>query len=104
MGGTLIDGLYGQRILVVENEGIVAWALEDMLADLGCAVVGPAARVSQALATIDDGPIDAAVLDLNLNGHMSYPVADVLALRGIPFVFLTGYHKSSIPEKYIGFL
>lgn len=103
MGATLNNGLSGRRILVVEDEGIVAWALEDMLADMGCAVVGPAARVNQALAMIDDEPIDAVVLDLNLNGQMSYPVADVLAARGVPFVFLTGYHKSSIPKAYAGF-
>jgi len=52
---------------------------------------------------IDDESIDAVVLDLNLNGQMSYQVADVLASRGVPFVFLTGYHKSSIPEAYVGF-
>jgi len=94
----LTEGLSGRRILVVEDEVIVAWALEDMLANMGCAVVGPAARVNQALAMIDDESIDAVVLDLNLNGQMSYQVADVLASRGVPFVFLTGYHKSSIPE------
>lgn len=103
MGETLTERLSGRRILVVEDEGIVAWALEDMLADMGCAVVGPAARVNQALAMIDDESIDAVVLDLNLNGQMSYPVADVLASRGVPFVFLTGYHKSSMPEKYFDF-
>ncbi len=102
MGETLTNGLSGRRILVVEDEVIVAWALEDMLAEMGCAIVGPAARVNQALAMIDDESIDAVVLDLNLNGQMSYPVADVLASRGVPFVFLTGYHKSSIPEAYVG--
>jgi len=103
VGETLTNGLSGRRILVVEDEFIVAWALEDMLAEMGCAIVGPAARVNQALAMIDDESIDAVVLDLNLNGQMSYPVADVLASRGVPFVFLTGYHKSSIPEAYVGF-
>jgi two-component sensor histidine kinase/PAS domain-containing protein len=103
VGEALNNRLSGQRILVVEDEGIVAWALEDMLADMGCAVVGTAARVNQALAMIDDESIDAVVLDLNLNGQMSYPVADVLASRGMPFVFLTGYHKSSIPEAYVRF-
>jgi CheY-like chemotaxis protein len=72
----------GRKILVVEDEMIVAWLLEDMLADLGCAVIGPAASINQALAMIDAEAIDAAVLDVNLNGQMSYPIADVLAARG----------------------
>ena len=91
--------LSGRRVLVVEDETMVAWLLEDMLADLGCAVVGPAARVNQALAMLDAEAIDAAVLDVNLNGQMSYPVADALAARGVPFVFSTGYNKDSLPNS-----
>ena len=79
---------------------IVAWLLEDMLADLGCAVVGPAASVDQALAMIDAEAIDVAVLDVNLKGEMSYPVADALAAHGVPFVFSTGYHKDRLLERY----
>ena len=92
--------LSGRRVLVVEDEMIVAWLLQDMLADLGCAVVGPAARVYQALAMIDAEAIDAAVLDVNLNGQKSYPVADALAARGMPFVFSTGYETESLPNAY----
>jgi len=76
--------LSGKRILVVEDEVMVAWLLEDMLGTLGCAVVGPAARINQALAMIGAEVIDAAVLDVNLNGEKSYPVADALAARGVP--------------------
>jgi CheY-like chemotaxis protein len=90
----------GRRVLLVEDEMIVAWLLEDMLADLGCAVVGPAAHVPQALAMIDAEAIDAAVLDVNLNGKMSYPIADALAARGVPFVFSTGYDKDSLLDGY----
>jgi DNA-binding NtrC family response regulator len=90
----------GRRVLLVEDEMIVAWLLEDMLADLGCTVVGPAASVDQALAMIDAEAIDVAVLDVNLNGQMSYPVADALAARGVPFVFSTGYHKDRLLEHY----
>jgi CheY-like chemotaxis protein len=90
----------GRRVLVVEDEMIVAWLLEDMLADLGCAVVGPAARVNQALAMIDAEAIDVAVLDVNLNGQMSYPIADALAARGVPFVFSTGYDKDRLLDGY----
>jgi CheY-like chemotaxis protein len=85
---------------VVEDEMIVAWLLEDMLADLGCAVVGPAVSVNQALAVIDAEAIDAAVLDVNLNGQVSYPIADVLAARGVPFVFSTGYAKDRLLDSY----
>jgi CheY-like chemotaxis protein len=94
--------LSARRVLVVEDEMIVAWLLEDMLTDLGCTVVGPAARVDQALAMIDAESIDAALLDLNLNGEMSYPVADALAARGVPFVFSTGYDKDRLPDGYRG--
>jgi DNA-binding response OmpR family regulator len=66
---------------VVEDEMLVAWLLGDMVADLGCAVVGPAAGVNQALAMIDPEAINAAVLDVNLNGQLSYPIADALAAR-----------------------
>jgi DNA-binding NtrC family response regulator len=90
----------GRKILVVEDEMIVAWLLEDMLAELGCAVIGPAASINQALAMIDAEAIDAAVLDVNLNGQMSYPIADVLAARGVPFVFSTGYGKDRLLDGY----
>jgi CheY-like chemotaxis protein len=90
----------GRRVLLVEDEMLVVWLLEDMLADLGCAVVGPAASVKQALAMIDAEAIDVAVLDVNLNGQMSYPIADALATRGVPFVFSTGYDKDTLLDGY----
>jgi CheY-like chemotaxis protein len=90
----------GRRVLLVEDEMLVVWLLEDMLADLGCAVVGPAASVNQALAMIDAEAIDVAVLDVNLNGQMSYPIADALATRGVPFVFSTGYDKDTLLDGY----
>jgi CheY-like chemotaxis protein len=95
--------LSGCRVLVVEDEVMVSWALEDMLAGLGCEVVGPAARVNQGLELVAAGCIDAAVLDVNLNGQKSYPIADALAARGVPFVFSTGYNKDSVPEQYRDF-
>src|SRR5450759_4812834 len=90
----------GRRVLVVEDEVLVAWLLEDMLADIGCAVVGPATSVNQALAMIDAEAIDVAVLDVNLNGQLSYPIADALAARGVPFVFSTGYDKDRMLDGY----
>ena len=96
--------LSGRRVLVIEDEMMVAMLLQDMLADLGCAVVGPAARVEQALAIIQAaGALDAAVLDVNLNGQRSYPVADVLAARSVPFVFATGYGEDSLMNGYRSF-
>jgi hypothetical protein len=75
---------------------IVAWLLVDMLDDLGCAVVGPATSVNQALAMIHAEAID----DVNLNGQMRYPVADMLVSRGVPFLFSTGYDKNRLLDGY----
>jgi CheY-like chemotaxis protein len=95
--------LSGRRILVVEDEMIAAWVLEKMLADMGYKVVGPAARVKEALAMIETEATDAVLLDINLNGEKSYPVADALAARGVPFFFSTGYNKDSMPHGYRDF-
>ena len=92
--------LCGCRVLVVEDEVLVAWMLEEMLAELECMVVGPAVRVSQALAMVGTEAIDLAILDVNLNGEKSYAVADALAARRVPFVFSTDYAADSMPDKY----
>lgn len=82
MTGIVLDGV---RVLVVEDEAMVAMLVEDLLEDLGCTVIGPASNVAEALAIIsrEDG-IDVALLDVDLAGKPSLPVADVLADRGIP--------------------
>ena len=90
----------GRRILIVEDEAIIAQLLADLLEILGYAMIGPAAGVRQALELIAAQPIDAAVLDINLAGEMSYPIADVLLARGVPFVFSTGYDRERLPEAY----
>ena len=92
--------LLGCRVLVVEDEVMVSWLLEDMLAELGCNVVGPAARVQQAIAVIYAEEIDLAVLDVNLNGEKSYPVAEALKERGVPFIFSSGYGKDTMPDHF----
>jgi CheY-like chemotaxis protein len=95
--------LSGRRILIVEDEAMVAWLLDDMLVAFGCVVVGCADRVQEALAIIEGQQVDAAVLDLNLSGTMSYPVADELLARGIPFIFTTGYPRNRLLEAYRGY-
>ena len=82
--------LQGRRILVVEDEFIVALAAQDMLADLGATVVGPAVTVAEGLALAREA-LDAAVLDINMHGVRSYAVAEALRARGVPVVFATGY-------------
>jgi CheY-like chemotaxis protein len=90
--------LNGFRILVVEDEMLVLMAIEDMLDDLGCEGIVPAATNAQAIALIEAQHFDAALLDLNLNGVRSYPVADALAAHDIPFAFATGYGGSALRD------
>ena len=79
---------------------LVLLMTEDMLADLGCESVSAAATVDKALALINAQTFDAAMLDMNLNGNKTHPVADALAARGVPFVFATGYGGLDIGEDY----
>ena len=92
--------LSGRHVLVVEDEMMILMMIEDMLADLGCESVTAAATVDQALAMIDAQVFDVAMLDMNLDGDESYPVADALAARGVPFVFSTGYSEKSVRDDY----
>lgn len=90
------------RILVVEDETIVAMMVEDMLTDLGCVVVQVAASVEAglAVATSPRVALDGAVLDVNLSGTKVFPVADALAARGVPFIFATGYGATAVIARY----
>ncbi len=81
----------GRRILLVEDEGMIAMLIEDMLGDLGHELVRVANRLEDAIAAARNESIDLAILDLNLSGVLTYPAADVLMERGIPFIFATGY-------------
>ena len=76
---------------MVEDEVVVAMLIEDILLDWGAIVVGPAGRVAQALDLLAQGPVDAAILDVNLGGETTFGVAQELARRGVPFAFATGY-------------
>ncbi len=88
------------RILIVEDEMLVAMNVEDMLLDLGHEVAGLAGRLEPALALAREAEIDLAMLDVNLAGEQSFPIADALIERGTPFLFATGYGLKGIPEKY----
>jgi DNA-binding response OmpR family regulator len=88
------------RVLVVEDEAVIAMLFEDMVLEFGSEVVGPVARISDALDLARNAELDAAILDINLGGAVIFPVADVLRERGIPFIFATGYGATSFPPRF----
>jgi len=93
--------LTGRRVLVVEDEYLIAMDLCYYLDREGATVLGPIPSVDDALAVVDKlGEVDVAILDVNLRGEEVYPVVDVLAERRIPFLFATGYDALGIPERY----
>ena len=97
------SALRDRRILVVEDEYLIAMSLQDALETAGSIVVGPVPSVDKALQTIDsESHIDAAVLDVNLGGALSYAVADKLIARKIPFVFTSGYEDNVLRSRYSG--
>jgi DNA-binding response OmpR family regulator len=89
-----------RRILVLEDEPIVGFALEDMLEALGYDQIWLATRLDEAAKIIDEESIEVAILDVNIHGERSYPLADALADRGVPFIFATGYGDSEHPERH----
>ena len=98
------DALRGRRLLVVEDEYMIAASLARGLEGGGAEVAGPAGSVRDALALVEvEGErLDGAVLDINLRDERVYPVADALVARGVPFIFLTGYDARVIPDAYAG--
>ncbi len=88
------------RILIVEDEMLVAMLIEDVILDLGHEVVGPAMRLETALEAVETEKLDFAILDINLAGKQSFPVADLLADRGIPFIFASGYGTAGLNDRY----
>jgi two-component SAPR family response regulator len=83
--------LRGKRVLVVEDEALIAVMVEDMLLEMGSEVVGPAVTIEGALALARQETLDAAVLDVNVRGERIDPVAEALMARGVPMLFATGY-------------
>jgi len=95
------SALRDRRILVVEDEYLIAVSLSDQLEGVGSIVIGPVPSVEKAMKAIEsDSNIEAAILDVNLGGSMAYPVADALMARNIPFVFTSGYEDSDLRNRY----
>src|SRR5215831_5767559 len=92
--------LEGVRVLVVEDEYLVAILIQEMLESAGCVVSGPIPRLPEALDAVDHDGYDAAVLDVNLAGERINPVADALSERNVPFLFVTGYGANGLPSEY----
>ena len=93
--------LEGLRVLVVEDNLLLAEVTKFLLEDSGCRVVGPAGWLERGLELAGHEPLDGAILDINLHGEMSFPIAEVLRTRGVPFVFVTGYEdRSIVPMAY----
>ena len=93
----------GRRVLIVEDESLVAMLLETILEDMGCTPIGPAATVDEGLKmAADSDPVDAALLDVNVAGKQVFPIAQALRDRGVPFVFSTGYGESGLPDEWRG--
>lgn len=88
------------RVFIVEDESMLVMLLEDLLPTLGYEVAGSAASVDQALADLPDAQTDLVIIDVNLAGTPSFPVADALRAQGVPFLFTTGYGQQGLPERF----
>lgn len=91
--------LAGLRVMVVEDEALLAMWLEDVLEEMGCEVVATASRLEDAMDKAQALAMDVALLDVNLAGQLSYPVAKILRARSIPFVFASGYGAAGLPNE-----
>ncbi|MDA0742528.1 MULTISPECIES: response regulator [Brevundimonas] len=99
----MTDIFTGRRVLIVEDESLVAMLLETILSDMGCDVIGPESNVDDGLRIASGtGELDAALLDVNVAGQEVFPVAEALKARGVPFVFSTGYGEAGLPEHWRG--
>jgi DNA-binding response OmpR family regulator len=90
----------GGRVLILEDEPIIGFALEDMLIEIGCAAVLLTTRIDEAMQIIREERVDAAILDVNIHGERSYPVADALKLKQVPYIFASGYGDTEHPPEH----
>src|SRR5216683_1054109 len=91
-----------RRVLLVEDEVLITLLLQDMLLDLECEITDAAANLDDALSAARNGAFDLALIDLNLRGKLSYPVADLLKARRTPFIFVTGYGAAALDPAFAG--
>ena len=95
--------LKGQRILIVEDQFLIAIELQESLEKAGATVVGPVGRLDRALSKVEDDDLNAALLDVDLNGERCWPVADLLSRAGVPFAFTTGFSANIVmPKRFEG--
>jgi CheY-like chemotaxis protein len=100
--GAVLEGRTRTRVLLLEDEGLIAMMMAQTLAELGVVVVGPFAKVGDAIEAIERESIDSGILDMNLGGEMADPVAQLLQARDIPFVFMTGYGTEVVGTRFPG--
>ena len=98
----MTDGVARLRVLVVEDEPLIGMDIEDAVAGLGHEVVGPVAELDEALELAIIESLGCAILDINILGGTSYPVADILLKRGLPVLLLSGYGEHTLPERLHG--
>lgn len=96
----MVIDLAGLRVLVVEDEMLISLLIEEMLVDQECEIVGPFSSVPPAVEAASGEQIDVALLDVNVGGIKVYPVAEALCARHIPFLFISGYGQSAVPEDH----
>jgi two-component sensor histidine kinase/two-component SAPR family response regulator len=92
--------LNGKRLLLVEDEALVASMMTEALNEIGFEIIGPFGKMDYRLGAAVSGEIDAAILDVNIGGELVYPIAEILAARAIPFAFVTGYSEDNIDKKF----
>jgi CheY-like chemotaxis protein len=104
VNGAFIDLKHADkpRVLLVEDEALVAMMIQETLAEFGFQVIGPVSTASEALSSARESHVDAAVLDINLGDGLVYTVAEILSKRGVPFVFVTGYDADSVDTRFSG--
>jgi CheY-like chemotaxis protein len=99
-GGIGKTGVAGRKILVVEDSPVVGPFTADLLAELGCKVIGPAPNMAAARELIEAAEFDAALMDIHIRGERVFPLCDMLEIKGVPFVFTSGYADWQMPDKW----